>query len=282
MVIAHLDHGLRGKAGAEDARWVRSLGKSLGYPTTVGKAAVAKRVAKTRDNVEQAARRARYEFLAKVARTNHAGLVLVGHTMDDQAETVLLNLIRGSGGDGLSGIESIRQLTEGSDVLLTRPLLGWARRTDTEKYCRDRGVEFRSDAMNADEQFARVRVRQKLLPQMRTLNPKIVEALARTAELLREDVAALTSAAARLVELSIGRDSSNALRIDLLAMAPPALRRRALRHWIGEQRGNLRRIEMVHLLAVETLITTNRGGRTIELPGGATVSRRQGRLYFLK
>jgi len=286
LVVAHLDHGLRPEAGA-DARWVKSLAKELGHRATVGKAAVRKRAMKSRDNLEQAARRARYDFLARVAGKNRAAAVLVAHTMDDQAETVLLNLIRGSGADGLSGIEPVRRLNEGSNILLVRPFLRWARRADTEKYCQDRGVDFREDAMNTDEQFARVRVRRKMLPQMRTFNPKIVEGLARTAELLREDVAALASAAARLVELSREEVSSSRnqtvsrLRIDLMAMAPAAVRRRALRQWIAEQRGDLRRIEMVHLLAVESLVTGNRGGRTIELPGGSRVSRKQGWLNFL-
>ena len=232
------------------------------------------------DNLEQAARRARYKFLAKVAKEKRAVAVLTAHTMDDQAETVMLNLLRGSGMDGLSGMEPARRLGEGSEIILARPLLGWARRKDTESYCRSRAVEFLTDEMNTDEKFARVRVRRHLLPQMESFNPKIVEGLARTAELLREDFAALDQAASRLLELVIEGSAGSRLRIDLLALAPPALRRRALRQWIEQGRGDLKRIERVHVLAVESLLFGDRGGRVIELPGGPKVLRRQKWLQF--
>lgn len=286
LVVAHLDHGLRGIASKEDARRVKVLAKKLGYSAAIGKAQVRKRATKSRDNLEQAARRVRYEFLARTAKRKGATFILTAHTMDDQAETMLLNLARGSGTDGLGGIEPLRRLNGRSKAQLARPLLAWARRADTEKYCRARGVEFLTDPMNLDEKFARVRVRQKLLPLMRTFNPRIVEALSRTADLLREDKAALNSAAGRLLELACEDASRNSnapsprLRADLLTIVPVAVRRRALRQWIAQGRGDLRRIELVHVLAVEGLLSGNRGGRTIELPGGAKVSRRRGWLQF--
>jgi tRNA(Ile)-lysidine synthase len=286
LLVAHLDHGLRGRASKEDARWVTAFAKKLGHRATIGKAEVRKQATKSRDNLEQAARRARYKFLARTAKKNGAGFVLTAHTMDDQAETMLLNLVRGSGTDGLGGIEPLRGLNGTGKAQLARPLLTWARRADTEQYCRARGVEFLTDPMNIDEQFARVRVRQKLLPLMQAFNSRIVEALSRTAELLRDDKAALNSAAERLLELS-GADaatsresSSRRLRVDLLAIVPVAVRRRALRQWIAQGRGDLRRIELVHVLAVEGLLSGNRGGRTIELPGGSSVSRRRAWLQF--
>ena len=165
--------------------------------------------------------------------------------------------------------------------MLARPLLAWAGRRDTEGFCRSGGIDFRHDQMNEDEAFARVRVRRQLLPLMRSFNPRITDALARTAELLRDDSRALDRAARRLVELSMDNGvRRHQLRTDLLADAPPALRRRALRLWLEQRRGDLRRLELVHVRAVESLVTQNRGGRTIELPGGSTVSCRSGRLTF--
>ena len=202
--------------------------------------------------------------------------------MDDQAETVLLNLMRGSGSDGLSGIEPVRSLAKHGQTVLARPLLSWARRTDTERYCTEREAGFRQDEMNRDDRFARVRVRRSLLPLMETFNPRIVATLARTAELLRDDSAALENAAGRLLELSNadGAGKGNQLRIDLLLSVRPALRRRALRLWLAERRGDLRRLELVHIRAVESLLYGNRGGRRVELPGSATVSRTRGLLVF--
>ena len=279
LFVAHLDHGLR-KDSRADARWVKALARRLGHESLSRRVNVKALAAGSGDNLEQAARRARYKFLAKVAKEKQAVVVLTAHTMDDQAETVVLNLLRGSGMDGLSGMEPARQLGEGSEVILARPLLGWARRTNTENYCRSRAVEFLTDEMNTDEKFTRVRVRRQLLPQMESFNPKIVEGLARTAELLREDFAALDRAASRLLELAIEDGAGSRLRIDLLALAPTALRRRALRQWIEQGRGHLKRIERVHVLAVESLLFGDRGGRVIELPGGPKVLRRQKWLQF--
>ena len=123
---------------------------------------------------------------------------------------------------------------------------------------------------------------------METFNPKLVEALARTAELLREDSIALDRGAATLLELSIGQDEASRkdersgalLRMDLLSVAPPALRRRALRLWIGRCRGDLKRLERVHIAAVENLLLGDRGGRVAELPGGDRVSRKRGLLQY--
>lgn len=286
ILVAHLNHRLRGKASEIDAKWVGALAKKLGHKATVGAIDVKRLAAKTGDNLEQAARRARYEFLAVAASKVKARLVLTGHTMDDQAETVLMNLLRGSGAQGLGGVEMVRPITSKSDVLLARPLLSWARRRETESYCQEKGVEFRSDEMNLDEGFSRVRVRRQLLPLMETFNPNLVEGLARTAELLREDSAALDRGAATLLDLSVAQDTNlgaNAgikLKVDLLAAAPSALRRRALRLWIRRCRGDLRRLERVHIIALENLLLGVKGGRVIELPGGSRVSRKRGVLEY--
>ncbi|HEV7376688.1 MAG TPA: tRNA lysidine(34) synthetase TilS [Pyrinomonadaceae bacterium] len=288
--VAHLDHGLRGEAGEEDARWVLALAKELGVEVEVGRVDVKESAAGAGDNLEQAARRARYEFLAEMAEECGARVVLTGHTMDDQAETVLLRLLRGSGADGLGGIEAVRALVAKGEVQLARPLVGWARRVETERYCRERGVEFRVDAMNEDERFARVRVRRQLLPLLESFNPRVVEALSRTAELLREDASALNAAAEELLSLASEEEKDALsekvasipapLSVDILGHASAAVRRRALRLWLARGRGDLRRLELVHLVGVEKLLTGERGGRVAELPGDCFVERRRGRLIL--
>jgi tRNA(Ile)-lysidine synthase len=136
--------------------------------------------------------------------------------------------------------------------------------------------------MNADERFSRVRVRRDLLPLMQTFNGRVVEALERTARLLREDATALEMAAAELLAAASedAGEGVSPLRVEVLRSAPVALSRRALRQWIARGRGDLRRMEMAHLLAVEKLLAGERGGRVAELPGGASVMRRRGLLYF--
>src|SRR5437588_578183 len=110
--------------------------------------------------------------------------------------------LRGSGTDGLAGMEPVRKMDSKSNLIIARPLLTWAKRSDTESYCRARGIDFRVDEMNADEAFARVRVRTQLLPLLKTFNPKAEEAISRAAEILREDNSALDAAAGRLLEYS--------------------------------------------------------------------------------
>jgi tRNA(Ile)-lysidine synthase len=289
IVVAHLDHGLRGKAGANDARAVRLLAERLGVEVKLGRKPVKELAQNSGDNLEQAARRARYDFLAKAAEKCESSLVLTGHTLDDQAETVLLRLLRGSGAEGLGGIEPVRTLASSSETLLVRPLVSWARRSQTEAYCHERGVAFAVDQMNLDERFARVRVRRQLLPLMETFNPRVVESLARSAELLREDAAVLNIAAetllvaatAGLPDAEYDATSETApLLVDVLVDAPLAIRRRALRLWLESARGDLRRIELVHLTGIEKLLIAGRGGRVAELPGGAFVERRRSLLRF--
>lgn len=286
LTIAHLDHSLR-EASKADAHWLETLANELGYETVTRRSNVRRLASKTTDNLEQAARRARYQFLKATAKRKRTNLVLTAHTLDDQAETILMRLMRGSGAEGLSGTSSVRALEPGSNVKLVRPLLSWARRTDTENFCGLRKVDFRLDEMNDDESFSRIRVRKQLLPLMKSFNNRIVEALSRTATLLNEDAAALSNEATRLLESAGGSPTKNSetespmLDVDLLLKAPAAIRRRALREWLLRGRGDLLRVEMVHLVAVEGLLNGQRGGRVAELPGGMKVTRRRGFLVLL-
>ena len=283
ICVAHLDHKLR-KSSSKDAKWVSDLAAKLGFKSVIGRSKVAEAARAENDNLEQAAREARYAFLERTAKRVSANYVLTAHTMDDQAETILLRLMRGSAGAGLGGMESLRPLAKNSSIKLARPLL-WARRIETEAYCRLRKVEFLSDEMNDDQRFARVKVRKQLLPLMQSFNNRIVEALSRTAEHLREDGAVLLNDSdALLRRASISDEESEtktpALDVKVLSNAPTALRRRALRQWISEARGGTRRLEMVHLSSVENLLKGNAGGRVVELPSGGRVVRRRNRLEF--
>lgn len=281
LVVAHLDHGLR-ESSAADARWVKQLAKESGHKVIIGKAQLKTAAGKPVANLEQAARLKRYDFLLRTAKSHKAVVVLTAHTLDDQAETVLLRLLRGSAAEGLSGTLAVRPIKDGSPVKLARPLVSWARRGDTEEYSRILGVEFRVDEMNDDESFSRVRIRKQLLPLMESFNNRIVEALGRTASLLGEDATVLSDQASELLKLAIGSFTNQqrtnietklpALNVKVLLQAPAAVRRRALRQWLADSRGNLKRLEMSHLLAVEKLLT-GRGGSIVELPGSFRVTR---------
>jgi tRNA(Ile)-lysidine synthase len=287
VCVAHLDHRLR-QSSSKDAKWVANLSGKLGFRSVIGRAKVAEDALTNSDNLEQAARKARYAFLERTAKRISSSYVLTGHTMDDQAETVLLRLMRGSAGPGLGGMEAVRTLDKNSSIKLVRPLL-WARRTETEDYCRLRRVPFLSDEMNDDLSFARVKVRKQLLPLMQSFNNRIVEAISRTASQLREDGAVLFSDSDALLQRAAVSNEEGggqretktpSLDVKVLVSAPSALRRRALRQWLSNARGNTRRLEMVHLSAVEKLLEGNAGGRVAELPGGGRVRRKRNRLEF--
>ena len=287
VCVAHLDHRLR-PSSSKDAKWVADLAAKLGFRSVTGRAKVADDVLANRDNLEQAARKARYAFLERTAKRVSASYVLTAHTMDDQAETVLMRLMRGSASLGLGGMEALRPVAKNSSIKLVRPLL-WARRAETEDYCRLRRTKFLSDEMNDDLSFARVKVRKQLLPLMQSFNNRIVEAISRAATQLREDGAVLVNDSDALLQRAAVSNEENggegetkppALDVKVLAGAPPALRRRALRQWLSNARGGTRRLEMVHLLAVEKLLEGNAGGRMAELPSGGKVRRRRNRLEF--
>jgi tRNA(Ile)-lysidine synthase len=266
VVAAHFNHRLRGDESDADETFVRELTSERKLELAVGHSALS-----IKTNVEQKARVERYDFLQQTAANLKATAVLTAHTVDDQAETFLLNLIRGSGLQGLSAISPIRRLTAAEpDVALIRPLLTWARRADTEGYCHELGVRYRSDTMNEDESFTRVRLRKILIPLLKDFNPKIVERLAETARLLRSELPA---------DQHVSPEPLTT--VDLLPL-PPAELKPLLRGWLAANRGDLRGIELKHIEAIERLIHSRKSGKTVELPGGDSVFKQGGRLCFGK
>jgi len=265
VVVAHFNHGLRGKESNGDERFVAQQAERLGFQFVVGSASLSKK-----GNLEQTARNARYNFLTKVARENDAFAVIVAHTQNDQAETLLFNLIRGSGPDGLAGMRQVRGLEDG--VLLIRPLLSWASRPDTKEFCEQNGVKYRTDRMNADEKYSRVRIRRKILPRLAEINPKIVETLARTAGLMHR------SAEVGAVVSTDNLNGKLAIK-DLKPLKSPELYS-TLRSWLRVERGNLRSLQLKHIEAIARLILSRKGGSTVELPGGGKVVKQGGSLRF--
>ena len=220
--VAHVNHRLRGPESDEDERFCRSLASGFGVPCLVESVAVADAARSRRISVEQAGHHVRHAFFARAARELGAGRVALGHTIDDQAETVLLRLIRGAGAAGLSGMRP-------RNGLLVRPLLAVGR-AELRRYLADRGIPFREDASNADLRVPRNRVRHELLPHLRTYSPRIAEALARQADIAQADEAWLSrranEAAADLVSRNRGAVELDAAGLTAL---PPALARRVVR-----------------------------------------------------
>jgi tRNA(Ile)-lysidine synthase len=266
FVVAHYNHDLRGEESERDEQFVKNLAGEFAFELALGKGKISEQ-----GNLEQNARAARYEFLTDTAETLHAKGVLTAHTLNDQAETFLINLIRGSGLEGLGGMKPVRSLK--SEILLIRPLLNWAKREDTENFCRLNEVEFRYDAMNENLAFKRVRIRKVLLPLLEDFNPKIVETLAKTASLLREEAESLSA--------EISTEGAEINLRDLKELSKSNLYR-VLREWLKANRGDLRNLETKHFEAIESLIFSKKSGKTVELPNRESVVKENGKLLFRK
>ena len=197
IAIAHFNHHLRGKESEADAGFVAGL--AAGDAFHLGEADVRAESLAAGENLEAAARRLRYEFLTRAARETGACWVATAHTADDQAETVLHRMIRGSGIRGLRGIAPVRPLAEG--IRLVRPMLGLTR-IDVLDYLRLTGQSWREDASNQDPAHPRNRIRHELIPLLRTFNPQLGEALNRLADQAREACEGIDARAAVLLGLA--------------------------------------------------------------------------------
>jgi tRNA(Ile)-lysidine synthase len=263
-----VDHGLQ--AGSADrAERTAALLRDLGLdPVLVLRVSVG-----ADGGPEGAARSARYDALAAAA-AEHGARIALGHTLDDQAETVLLGLGRGSGPRSVAGMVEDRPP-------YWRPLLA-VRRGTTRRACADQGMPVWDDPWNDDPAYTRVRLRTEVLPLLEeVLGGGVAPALARTAALLREDLDALDDlAAGQLARLAAeGGGADGGLPAPELAQLPAALRRRVLRGWL--RASGVPDLQAIHLGAVDALLTRWRGQGRVDLPGGAGVVRASGRLAFL-
>jgi tRNA(Ile)-lysidine synthase len=265
VVAAHLDHGLRPDS-SEDARFCAELACRLGIAFRTDRAVVRA----GRRGVEDAAREARYAFLRRIAREEQALAVAVAHTRDDQAETLLLRLLRGSGSRGLAGMRP-----RVGDVI--RPLLGVSR-AQVLDYLAARGLAWREDPSNADPAFLRNRVRHELLPYLESrVNPGVRATLARTAALLADDADALGGEARRLLGSAARPDRDGLLlNREALGRAPRAVARLALRQALSET-GGPGGVAAVHLERLLALAARRDGTtRRLDLPGRREAVARHG------
>ncbi len=264
VVGATVDHGLQ-EGSADQAERVVAQMAVMGADETVS----ARVTVESGDlGPEAAARQARYAVLEELAGRFQAAAVLLGHTRDDQAETVLLGLARGSGGRSLAGMRPAFDSHR-------RPLLD-VPRSDTVTACEAEGIDFWTDPHNDDPRFTRSRVRTRVLPVLEEeLGPGVGEALARTAEQLREDMDLLdASAEAVLAELTGG------LLVDQLEKHPVPIRRRVLRLAAVAAGAPPSELFHEHVVAMDSLITNWHGQKWIDLPGAIRFVRREGELGF--
>ena len=257
LSVLHLNHGLRGEESRQDEQFVRDLAARLGLTIMVR----AVDVAASPGNLEQVARDARLAFFREQLADGAMARIAVGHTRNDQAETVLFRFLRGSGGAGLA---AIRPVAGG----IVRPLLA-ADRAEVEQYLHQRGIAWREDSSNASPQFARNRIRHQLLPQLaREWNPAVGETLSRAADWALAEEQYWEAEIGRLATGHLmSRDGAVLVRVESLRDLPLAVARRLVRRALELTKGDLRGTNFGHIAAILKMASSVLGHGRVQAPG---------------
>jgi tRNA(Ile)-lysidine synthase len=297
LSVAHFNHKLRGKDSEADEKFAAKLAAKYGLAFHAGHADIAAKAKRDKANLEDTARRARYEFFATLVRGGHLDKVAVAHTADDQAETVLAHILRGTGLAGLGGIHP-------KVGHVVRPLLG-VRRAELRAYLRSKKQTWREDATNRDTKRLRARIRKILVPILETrFQPAVVEHLATLAELAREDEGFLDALVNDRMERCVekGTGSAKISVSDLLAFSRKkdfttlfeaqgkegtesaeknlAIGRRILRRIVGELKPREGQLSAGHVRSILELAESGENGKRLPLPGGVEVRREHDWLIF--
>lgn len=292
LFVATLDHGLRGQIGAEDAAFVEQIAQAWGLPVRRERQDVIALAREHGLGIEDAARRARYTFLAQVAQDTGAAVIAVAHNADDQAETVLMRVIRGSGLAGLRGMLPLSPLSADhllpgvppvEGLLLARPLLD-VPRADIDAYCAAHDLHPRQDATNEARTYLRNRVRHDLLPQIVALNPGVRAALGRMARLLAADYAQLQAAVAMAFDALLLEQTPGGLRLDRerFCTLSLSLRRGVIREAARRLRPDLREVSFATVEQAVQVATSGKAGGAAVLPGGMTLRVEGGALVLAR
>ncbi|MDE7435415.1 MAG: tRNA lysidine(34) synthetase TilS [Lachnospiraceae bacterium] len=264
----HVEHGIRGEDSRQDAAFVECLCRDMGIPFTRFDFDVPAYAARQGISIEEAGRRLRYEALEETADRFAHSRIAVAHNGNDQAETMLFQLARGSSVAGTAGIPPVRGK-------IIRPLL-WARRQEIEEYLRERGLAYRTDATNLTCDYSRNKLRHKVIPVLEEMNPRAVEHMGLAALDLAELCQYLEEETERLMEQQAVFDGSSCLiRTEGFGEIPGMLRRSLLHRCIGQVSGGCRDITRRHVEAVEGLFFMQ-PGRSVDLPGGVAAHREYG------
>ena len=265
---AHLDHGLRPDSSEADSEFARTFTASLGAPLTIEKADTNSLREKHGLSVEDAARRVRYEFLSRTAADTGADCVALGHTLDDQAETVLLHTLRGTGVDGLGAMKEVSSRDIGGRrITLFRPMLSVCR-SEVLDYCAQNGLTPRLDESNLSTRFTRNRIRLDLMPKLAEYNPSIQSALARLARSASLDSDFIRAEVKRVADDIISADSRGvSIEREGFRQLHPALGHRLLRHAVQMAKGDTNDLAFEHISRMFDMMSGS-AGKGIALPGG--------------
>ena len=261
--VAHLNHQLRPEESDTDAAFVRSLAKEMGLQIHEDSQDVAAYAAENKLSVETAGRKVRYAFFETVAQAHGYTKIATGHTRDDNAELVLMNLLRGAATRGLSGIPPVR------DQRIIRPMIQTSK-NEILSFLKKNGQAFRIDASNNDPVYLRNRIRNELIPFLaRSFNPDINDALDRLSQVMKNEEAYLAGQADAALAACLIRTNRESLVLSLQALSTlhPALLNRVIRQALEQVKGDLKRISLVHLKNIMSFCFDRPSGQSLDLPG---------------
>jgi len=267
LTVAHLNHGLRGDAAQREADFVKNLALKLAVPCICELRNVAEETQANGESLQEAARTVRYQFLFDVLARCNAQKIALGHTMDDQAETVLIRLLRGASTRGLGGIPPVRGDT------IVRPLIQ-VRRTSIEHFLQERGIQFVPDTSVDELHYLRNTIRHELIPLLaRQYNPRVVETLCTTAALARDDESVLQDAAANIAGEAL-KQTDDSIRIPVnLLEKHPQLAGRIVRRAFELLNGSCRGLTSIHTDSVIALLNSQGSNKKVSITGGLIVQR---------
>jgi len=273
LIVAHLDHGLRPGEDEPETRFVEALAGSLDLPFKAGKAGPG--IKQGRGSLEERARHARYEFLEKVKSSFSAQKIAVGHNLNDQAETILMRLLRGSGPSGLAGIPPIR------DEKIIRPLIELTC-SEIAVYLEQRGLAYMTDSSNLETRYLRNKIRLELLPELKKYQPRIVELLGQTGEIMRRDNEWLEAEAGTWVEKHAEITNNGQIQVHLPSFRelPEGLQNRIIRDILRITGKGLRRVSSRHIEAIHHAAMEGKAQSVFNLPNNIVVKKVYERLVF--
>jgi len=264
LFVAHLNHLARGKESDEDARFVEKEADKLSLPFFIEEVDVAKKKSHLKASFQESARILRYRFLEKILLSIKGNKIAVGHTADDQVETILMNLFRGAGLKGLAGIPEKR-----GDVI--RPLLGCTR-SELEQFLNDRNLPYRTDSSNNEKKYLRNKIRHDVIPFLKTFDTAIFGNLLGLAEIVREEDDWMSGKTCELYsQLVTAPNGGLCFNISEFQKQPLAMKRRLVREALHQLKGDLRAITALHVRQVLDLFAHARVGSRLKLPGDVRV-----------
>jgi tRNA(Ile)-lysidine synthase len=272
LVVAHYNHGLREKEDEAETRLVEDMVESMNLPFETGK---AYHLRGQGSSIEEKARDARYGFLEEVRESHMAGKIALGHNLNDQAETVLMRIMRGSGPPGIAGIPPVR------DNVIIRPLIG-VKRQEIMDYLKVRRIPYAFDSSNTDKRYLRNRIRLELLPMMQDYEPQVIDRLCRLADIIREEDLFIETMASGWIdrEAESAIDGGISVPLSSFVNLPGPLRNRVARHILKRIGRSIRKIGYDHIQAVLGLADGKGSQSMLDLPNGLRVRKIYDSLEF--